>query len=110
MIESIDLNNYKLALSQNDCFDIPESILDDWQSILNLLARIEKVKAALIMRITGEDVEVFMSGETRGNPYIVGHKENYNDSAFIVSGLSNKERYCLCRMRRSPLSGRIIPI
>jgi len=80
MIESIDLNNYKLALSQNDCFDIPESILDEWQSILNLLARIEKVKAALIMRITGEDLEVFMSGETRGNPYIVGHKENYNDS------------------------------
>lgn len=80
MMEKMDLSNYKFALSPNDDFDIPESILQEWQSILNLLARIEKVKVALIMRISGEELEVFMSSKTQGNPYQVGQKEHYINS------------------------------
>lgn len=80
MMEKIVFNNRKFALSQNDDFDIPESILQEWQSILNLLARIERVKLALIMRISGEELEVFMSSKTQDNPYKVGQKERYIDS------------------------------
>ena len=80
MMEKMGLNNYMFALSQNSDFDIPEKILQEWQSILNLLARIQKVKVALIMRLSGEELEVFMSSNTQGNPYQIGHRERYIDS------------------------------
>lgn len=76
----MNFNNYAMALSQNEGFEIPEKILQEWQNILNLLARIEKVKAALIMRIYGRELEVFMSSDTQGNPYKMGHKVCYMDS------------------------------
>lgn len=80
MIDKIGLDNYRFALSQDGGVDIPENILQEWQSILDLLARIEKVKAALIMRKSGEALEVFLSSKTKGNPYKVGQKERYIDS------------------------------
>lgn len=80
MMEKMDHSNYMFALSQNSDFDIPEILLQEWQSILNLIARIEKVKAALIMRISGEDLEVFMTSKTQEHPYKVGQKEHYIDS------------------------------
>jgi diguanylate cyclase (GGDEF)-like protein len=80
MIDKIGLENYRFVLSQDGGFDIPENILQEWQSILDLLARIEKVKAALIMRKSGEALEVFLSSKTKGNPYKVGQKERYIDS------------------------------
>ena len=80
MIDTIGLDNYRFALSQDGGVDIPENILQEWQSILDLLARIEKVKAALIMRKSGEALEVFLSSKTKGNPYKVGQKERYIDS------------------------------
>lgn len=95
MIEKMDLNNYKLALSQNDDFDIPENILQEWQSILNLLARIEKVKAALIMRISGQELEVFMSSETQDNPYTIGHRERYIDSGLYCERVIKQRKMLL---------------
>lgn len=80
MIDKIGLDNYRFALSQDGGVDIPENILQEWQSILDLLARKEKVKAALIMRKSGEELEVFLSSKTKGNPYKVGQKERYIDS------------------------------
>lgn len=80
MIDKIGLDNYRFALSQDGGVDIPENILQEWQSILDLLARKEKVKAALIMRKSGEALEVFLSSKTKGNPYKVGQKERYIDS------------------------------
>lgn len=80
MIEKMDLKNDKLVLSQSGSVDIPESIIQEWQSIVNLLARIERAKASLIMRISGQELEVFISSDGQENPYIVGQKEHYINS------------------------------
>ena len=59
---------------------IPTKILDDWQKIVNLLSRITSVPAALIMRLDGSHIEVFVSSESKNNPYRFGQKEKLQDS------------------------------
>jgi len=49
--------------------------LAGWQMIVDLMAEICDVPAGLVMRITGDDIEVFISSGTEGNPYHVGQKE-----------------------------------
>ena len=44
-------------------------VVDEWQQILNVLARILNVPAALIMHTDGQEIEVFVSSQTTGNPY-----------------------------------------
>jgi len=47
---------------------VPENIFENWQEIVNILAQIVHVPAALIMRIQDTDIEVFVSSKSKGNP------------------------------------------
>lgn len=55
---------------------VDKDTLSGWQQIVDLLAEISDVPAALIMRVVNEDIEVFVSSQVEGNPYRVGEKEN----------------------------------
>ena len=55
---------------------IPDKIINKWQSIVNTLAEIIHVPAALIMKVDSPYIEVFRSSETNNNPYKVGDKEH----------------------------------
>lgn len=46
-----------------------------WQEIVDLLANLLKVPAALIMRVKPPDMEVFKTSNTANNPYKVGDKD-----------------------------------
>ncbi|MEA4890361.1 MAG: hypothetical protein VB070_12975 [Clostridiaceae bacterium] len=50
MDDVMGIENDELV-TQKDSIDIPENILQEWQSIVDLLASIGKVKAALIMNM-----------------------------------------------------------
>jgi PAS domain S-box-containing protein len=54
---------------------IPEAKLKDWQEIVDILARIFKTPAALVMRLQEPYVEVFVSSRSKGNPYHPGDRE-----------------------------------
>lgn len=95
MAEKIDIENYQLTLSQNNSFEIPEYILQEWQSILDLLVRIEKAKVALIMKISGEDLEVFMSSKSPNSPYHIGHKKRYIDSGLYCEMVLKQKKMLL---------------
>ncbi len=60
--------------------EVPEDILGHWQEICDILAGIAKIPAALIMRLTGPDLEVCVSSDSDGNPYHPGDKETFADS------------------------------
>ncbi|MFG0606899.1 EAL domain-containing protein [Vibrio mimicus] len=49
--------------------DIPPSMLESWQQIVDLIADISQCPASLIMRIHEHDIEVFTSSRSAGNPY-----------------------------------------
>lgn len=67
---------------QNDTnnFEIPIDILDDWQEIVDVLSEIIEIPAALIMRVKEPHIEVFVSSDTRDNPYHSGEKELLHNS------------------------------
>ena len=56
---------------------IPDTILEKWQKIVNLMAEMLDVPAGLIMRILGEDIHVLVSSNTEGNPYHPGDSEHF---------------------------------
>jgi len=63
-----------------------EGTLSKWQSIANMIAEIINIPAALIMRLSESDIEVFISSNTQGNPYNPGDREK-----LIGSGLYCEE-------------------
>jgi GAF domain-containing protein len=60
--------------------DYYEIDLKKLQSIVDIMASLIKVPAGLIMRLDGEQIEVFVSSKTSGNPYKMGDKEHLINS------------------------------
>ena len=56
---------------------ISDVLLERWQSIIDLLAELSNVPAALIMRVKGDHIEVFRTSGSEGNPYPLGATEHY---------------------------------
>jgi GAF domain-containing protein len=62
--------------------EVLADVMDNWQEISDILAEMIGIPAALIMRFTDPDIEVFVSSHSKGNPYHPGDKEK-----LIGSGL-----------------------
>ncbi|HEX6566561.1 MAG TPA: ATP-binding protein [Chthoniobacterales bacterium] len=74
---------------------IPESILKEWQKIVNLMAEMLDVPAGLIMRILGENIYVFVSSSTEGNPYHPGESEHFLGSGLYCETVVTNNRELL---------------
>lgn len=68
--------------AQSSLFEIPEETLRRWQNIVDILAELIGIPAALIMRLVESDIEVFVASEGDDNPYTPGDHE-----LFLGSGL-----------------------
>ncbi len=65
-----------------ELLEIPEEVIQKWQRLVNIMAKLISVPAGLIMMIDGHDIEVFVSSQSEGNPYHRGDSER-----LIGSGL-----------------------
>ncbi len=74
---------------------IPDPILEKWQKIVNLMAEMLDVPAGLIMRILGEDIHVFVSSSTEGNPYHPGDSEHFWGSGLYCETVVTKNHELL---------------
>jgi diguanylate cyclase (GGDEF)-like protein len=59
---------------------IDTEVVEEWQAIIDLMARIIGVPACLIMRLVDDKLSVFIRSETKDNPYHVGDSEVWFDS------------------------------
>lgn len=66
----------KVPITNGDKPKIEQEMIDRWQTIINIIAKILKVPVALIMQITEASMEVFLKSQNRENPY----PENGSDS------------------------------
>lgn len=55
--------------------EVPANVIENWQEIVNILAKILDLPTALIMRYLDPTIEVFVSSQSEGNPYHPGDKE-----------------------------------
>ncbi|MGM0421038.1 MAG: HD domain-containing phosphohydrolase [Bacillota bacterium] len=62
--------------SQNYQIEIPDRVTAKWQEIVDILADMVEVPAALVMRADHPEIEVFKASQTGANPYTPGDKEN----------------------------------
>ena len=65
----------ELLINKRD-ITIPEEVIRKWQSIVNIMAGLIDVPAALIMKVDPPYIEVFRSSESNKNPYKVGGREH----------------------------------
>jgi signal transduction histidine kinase len=87
----------EVLLSQGDDPEpaIPEPILEKWQKIVNLMAEMLDVPSGLIMRILGENIYVFVSSSTEGNPYHPGESEHFLGSGLYCETVVTNNRELL---------------
>src|SRR5258705_3129486 len=72
---------------------VPSEIVGKWQDIVDLLAEIMHVPSALVMKVEPPNITVFVSSESKGNPY------ERDDVSSLNTGL-----YCGAVMKsRQPL-------
>lgn len=57
---------------------IPDETINKWQNIVDTVADLLDVPAALIMKVKPPYIKVFRASETENNPYEVGDKEKLN--------------------------------
>jgi two-component system sensor histidine kinase/response regulator len=66
---------------------VPEHLLGGWQSTLDSIAETLDVPVALIMRIVGPRIEVFLSSNTPHNPFTAGDSEPLRDSGLYCEAV-----------------------
>lgn len=95
MNETTNINYSNAASTKFSHIDIPVAMLKEWQSIIDLIARLAGVRAALIMRVQDDEIEVFVASKTKNNPYIPGNKEHIIDSGLYCETVINKGKMLL---------------
>lgn len=62
----------RVSITSNDKPEIIRSVTEKWQKIISLISRLMSVPTALIMRVTEEDLQVFLRSNNNENPYQEG--------------------------------------
>ena len=72
--------------------EIPVSIQEKWQRIIDLVARIMSVPTGLITKLTKENLEIFIASKSEGNPYKKDDKDTLGIGMFCetVAGRRHK--------------------
>jgi hypothetical protein len=72
--------------------DIPEAIVNQWQSVVDIIAELAAIPAGLIMRIAEEDIEVFVVSHSQENPYHPGDREHLANSGLYCETVINTKQ------------------
>lgn len=82
-------------IEQNIQIDISENYLIKWQNIVDIMAELVGIPAALIMRLVKSDIEVFVSSRSDGNPYHPGDHEHFLGSGLYCETVINTKNKLL---------------
>ncbi|MFA0233219.1 GAF domain-containing protein, partial [Vibrio sp. 10N.261.45.A7] len=72
--------------------DIPDDMASGWQNIVDLLAQITQVPAALIMRVHANYIEVFSTSRSNNNPYTKGDSETLGNGLYCETVMESKQQ------------------
>ncbi|MFA0112785.1 EAL domain-containing protein [Vibrio sp. 10N.261.46.E11] len=72
--------------------EIPDDMASSWQDIVDLLAQITKVPAALIMRVHTNYIEVFSTSHSQDNPYNKGDSETLGNGLYCETVMESQKQ------------------
>jgi len=70
---------------------VPSEIVTKWQEIVNLLAEIMHVPAALVMQVEPPNIKVFVSSESARNPYEHGELASLNSGLYCETVMKTRQ-------------------
>ena len=82
--------------------EIPDATLKQWQGIVDLMAAVCRVPAALIMKVHTSEIEVLISARVPGNPYNPGEKAPLNTGLYCETVMSTRERLLVPNALKDP--------
>jgi PAS domain S-box-containing protein len=71
--------------------EVPSEIVGKWQEIVNLLAEIIHVPSALIMRVEPPNIKVFVSSESKANPYEPNEVASLNTGLYCETVMNTRK-------------------
>jgi K+-sensing histidine kinase KdpD len=83
--------------------EIISQIIDKWQMLLNLLASVIDIPAALIMRLNEETIEVYLKNENSSNPYEVGEEVKLLYGLYCETVIGTQKRLLIENATISPV-------
>jgi len=78
-------------MNENFQIKITKDIINKWQTIVDIMAKLVGIPAALIMRLVESDIEVFISSKSQGNPYNAGDREYFLGSGLYCETVINSK-------------------
>lgn len=82
--------------------DIPDDMEHGWQNIVDLLAQITQVPAALIMRVHSNYIEVFSTSHSENNPYNKGDSEKLGNGLYCETVMESQRRLLVPNALKDP--------
>ncbi|PCI62878.1 MAG: hypothetical protein COB37_06045 [Kordiimonadales bacterium] len=70
--------------------DLPEHVFQNWQSMVDLLAKLTNTPAALIMRVHEDEIEVYASSNSENNVYGKGDRAGLDTGLYCETVMSTK--------------------
>lgn len=84
--------------------NIDNEYIQKWQKMLNAVAQIAQIPAALIMKIVDENIEVYIASQNSDNPYLVGERARLEKSGlYCETTIKNNSRLIVPNALRDPL-------
>ncbi|MCX8043006.1 MAG: ATP-binding protein [Desulfobacterota bacterium] len=87
----------------NDNLQIPDTVIAKWQDILDLIARLLKVPAALIMRLDPPDIEVLVASRSEGNPFKAGDRSRLETGLYCETVMRTNHKLLVANALKDPL-------
>ena len=79
----------KVRITDSKKPEISDVILEKWQRIINLMAKIMNVPSGLLMNITEESMVVFLKSQNPENPYPVGGSDKLGHGLYCETVIGN---------------------
>ena len=80
------------TIEKKTVWDVPSDLLAQWQQMVDAMAELADIPAGLIMRITEEDIEVFIASRSEKNPYHPGDRELLANSGLYCETVINTKQ------------------
>ena len=76
----------------NPEIQLPSEVIRKWQEIVDLLAEIMHVPSALVMKFEPPNITVFLSSESKGNPYEQGEVASLNTALYCETVMKTRQQ------------------
>ncbi len=87
-----ELNKFvEVNITSEDKPQISKHVIEKWQRIIDLIAAVFDVPAGLIMKITKEDMEVFLKSSNKENPYPAQGKDRLGHGLYCETVLGTSQ-------------------